>query len=83
MCYKINEFYDMLEGHIKHPFDNLCITETWLSDGVSDNLVVDASPFNIFRCGRSHKVGGGCAILVRDTLTALLTSIPINSFENV
>ena len=83
VCNNINEFHDILKGSTEYPFDILCITETWLSDGVSDNLEVGTFPCKIFRCDRSHRVSGDCAILIRDTLTSSLINLPINSFENV
>ena len=50
-----------------HEFDLCCITETWLKDSIDDS-VVDISGYNIIRKDRTHKLHGGVALYVKDSI---------------
>lgn len=47
-----------------HNYDIICLSETWLSDAVSDNTVM-LNNYNLFRHDRQNKVGGGVAIYAK------------------
>lgn len=50
-----------------HKFDCCCITETWLKDSIDDS-VVDISGYNIISKDRTHKLHGGVALYVKDSI---------------
>ena len=48
----------------------VAVTETWLHSGVLDAEVCHNTPgFNIIRCDRSGRDGGGVALYLRDDLS--------------
>ena len=50
-----------------HKFNLCCITETWLKDSINDS-VVDISGSNIMRKDRTHRLHGGVALQVKDSI---------------
>jgi exonuclease III len=71
-------FYDLLNGTSGHSYDVVCITETWLRDGFPDSLLTDGLPYLVFRCDHISKVGGGCAIFVKDNLSVSPVHLPFD-----
>lgn len=63
---KLVELYDVLAGRTGQTFDIVCVTETWLTDQVSDSLLTAGHPYTVFRCDRQNRRGGGCAIFVHN-----------------
>ena len=48
----------------------VAVTETWLHSGVLDAEVTHNTPgYNIIRCDRTCRVGGGVALYLRDDLS--------------
>lgn len=74
LCNKLQDFHDLLRDNHRI----VCVTETWLRESYPDSLVVSGSPYNIFRCDRIHRVGGGCAILVHHCLSAASIPLPVD-----
>lgn len=58
---KIDEFRYLFEGS---KVDVVCVTETWFSPDLSDALC-GLHGYNLFRCDRVGRIGGGVAIYVR------------------
>lgn len=69
---KLDEFYC---NTTVMDMDIICITETWLNDGVLDSEIADLDSFSIFRRDRSREStgciqGGGVCIMVKNELKA-------------
>ena len=63
--------------------DVIAFTETWLSEGVTDDLI-QIDGYKIYRNDRSHGNGGGVAIYVKDTLQhCLLKDLNSDKIENI
>jgi len=56
-------------------FDIICITETWFDASLPDSLIVDGSCYNVFRCDRETRSGGGVCICVKSWLNCKLIDI--------
>lgn len=58
--------------------DVVCITETWLTPSVSDNLIINDNSYCVFRTDRHiPKAGGGVCILTNNnTINAVSVSLP-------
>ena len=57
--------------------DIVLITETWLNDTVTDNLITDSQSYNVFRTDRQDANGGGVCILTNsNSLTATPVTLP-------
>ena len=57
--------------------DVACLTETWLSEDIEDEIV-NIHGYNIVRCDRTFRRGGGTAIYIRDHIQ--FNSINIKKF---
>lgn len=53
-------------------YDVIFVTETWLSKKVTNALLLGSSNYEVFRCDRVGKSGGGCAIFVLSPISARL-----------
>jgi hypothetical protein len=73
---------DILLGRSGITYELVCITETWLNDQISDQLVVANNNYVIYRCDRSVKGGGGCAIIVNNSLCSRQVSFPSDFIFN-
>ena len=61
-------------------------TETWLNNGLPDNLLDPESKFNISRCNRNASHGGGvglCIFVSKSLKYSHVTSISEDGFEAV
>ncbi|CAH8497071.1 unnamed protein product, partial [Dicrocoelium dendriticum] len=56
--------------------DIVFITETWCTSEISDSQL-NILGYKLFRKDRSHKRGGGCAIYLRNNLTAIPADQPV------
>lgn len=66
------------------PYDILVLTETWLSNKISDEDVELPNFKKPFRYDRNDRLGGGVAIYVRDTLHAIQRNdLDVNGVEAV
>ena len=65
LCNKIPQLHDLLS---RSTFDIIFVTETWLTDSLSDALLLTTSGYSIFRHDRNGKKGGGVAIIYKTTL---------------
>ncbi len=73
MCFNIQSIkhkLDILEIEMQ-PYDVIIFTETWLTPDTpnTDLCIPNFNP--PYRCDRMDRIGGGVAIYVRDTLSAL------------
>lgn len=62
-----------------HSYDVICVTETWLTDTVSNAMIDPKGLFSVFRHDRNDRAGGGVCILVRLPLFANLVDCNSNS----
>lgn len=62
-------------------YDIICITESWLGDDILDSVLTQNAPYSIVRCDRDlGKKGGGCCILIANTLHfKIVSNINIHS----
>lgn len=51
----------------QHEFQIICITETWLSEAIP-NEIIGLSDYDIIRCDRTGEKGGGVAVYVHRNL---------------
>ena len=65
---KIDEFRDLFEGS---NVDVICVTETWLVEGLSDTLCC-LRGYKIYRLDRKVRVGGSVAVYVRNEIKCKL-----------
>ena len=42
-------------------YDIIFVTESWLNDTVSDGILCASTVYQVFRCDRQDKIGGGVA----------------------
>ena len=70
---KLNELTLLL---LSETYDILFFVETWLNDTVSDGILCTSTVYNVFRCDRLEKSGGGVAIFYKKALK-------INIIENI
>ena len=59
---KLNDLHFLLYNHDAP--DVVCICETWLNNTVTDAMLDPHSLFNIYRCDRRNKTGGGVIAFV-------------------
>lgn len=65
---KIDEFRDLFEDSKVHV---ICVSETWLAEGLRDELCC-LRGYRVFRSDRRGRVGGGVAIYVREDIKCKL-----------
>lgn len=54
----------------------IALTETWLNNTIPDNVVlVCDSVFNLFRCDRGDRRGGGVLLAIKKEITAVLIDV--------
>ena len=53
---------------VKHDFDVVCVSETWLGEQFKDNDV-EIPDYNIYRKDRVDALGGGVCIYIKNHLT--------------
>ena len=51
--------------------DCLCVTESWLHDGLPNGLLDPQAMYDIFRCDRSNGRCGGVCVLIQRKMVAL------------
>lgn len=49
-------------------YDIIFVTESWFTDKFSDSEILNGSNYNLFRCDRVGKIGGGVALLIKQPL---------------
>ena len=54
----------------------ICITETWLNPTFPDSLIINGSNYSIYRCDCVQQRGGGCAILIHNSLKSIKLNLP-------
>ena len=74
LCNKLVELQYVLSSN---EIDVACITETWLSNYISNSVIVPVTDFNIYRKDRDGR-GGGVCIIVKSSVTysVLPVSLP-------
>lgn len=56
--------------------DVIVLTETWLNPDIEDNELFDSvASFNVYRCDRVGRRGGGVLIAVRNTLSSFRVNV--------
>ena len=55
--------------------DVICLTETWLHESIMDHEILPTA-YNIFRCDRVCRVGGGVMTAIKSTLSSTLHEVP-------
>jgi exonuclease III len=50
-------------------YDVIIITETWLSNKISDSLILSHNFYSIFRCDRNKGKGGGVCIILANYIS--------------
>lgn len=59
--------------------DIIVLTETWLSDSVHDSEIFSSQAcYNLFRCDRSSKRGGGVLVAVKNSLECMRVNVTTN-----
>jgi len=64
---KLPELYHVLYG--PNVIDCLCVTESWLHDGITDGLLDPKLRYNIIRNDRHGAKGGGVCVFVQKKFT--------------
>lgn len=62
-------------------YDIILVTETWLSSNINDSFVCSNNFYNIFRCDRNKKKGGGVAAFLDRSITCF--SVNFNAISGV
>lgn len=75
------KIYDVHQLIISHNIDILCVSETWLSESVADDLVA-LDGFVLFRCDRDGRAGG-VAIYVRSDIRCQRIDYVATSYEQI
>ena len=55
--------------------DVICLTETWLNESIMDHEILPTA-YNIYRCDRAGRVGGGVMTAIKSTLSSTLHEVP-------
>jgi hypothetical protein len=82
----LNKWDDIIDHIIEHTLDILLVTETWIPAGGADPPQLSHLPagYSIFHIPRSHRRGGGVAIIYRECLhVKSLSKIQATSFEGL
>ena len=56
--------------------DVICLTETWLNESIMDHEILPTA-YNIYRCDRVGRIGGGVMTAVKSTLSSTLHEVPL------
>jgi hypothetical protein len=79
---KFTELHYVLYSDLNE-VDIVCITETWLTNTVSNSMLDPRNLFNIFRYDRSSdKVGGGVIVFAKKYIAAVQIDLP-TSFASI
>lgn len=57
----------------RNNFDVICLSETWLNDGISDDII-SINNYKIYRNDRLNRPGGGVAVFVKDNFNVRVIS---------
>ena len=57
-------------------FDIAAVTETWLTKNIAD-ADISIPGYNLYRCDRIRRKGGGVCVFVRDSLDSDVIDVPI------
>ena len=73
---KLDSLLVMLDSHL---YDVIFITETWLSTNIPDSMLTSSTGYTIIRKDRElGTIGGGVAILIKNSIKFTLVDIPPN-----
>lgn len=64
---KLADLHYVLYGE-NNSYDIISFCETWLNNTVSDNMLDPRNRFNVFRCDRVSKGGGGVCVFINRNL---------------
>ena len=56
--------------------DVIYLTETWLNESIMDHEILPTA-YNIYRCDRVGRIGGGVMTAVKSTLSSTLHEVPL------
>ena len=70
---KFEEFKVML-FRLKHKWDIICISETWLCKDLEQNRIIDG--YTSFFSNRDERIGGGVAIYIEKSKVKEITQLP-------
>lgn len=70
-----NHFVEFKQFFEKSDYHIICMSETWLTPGITDSFV-GLEGYNLYRCDRIGKDGGGVGLYVRRNIQ---TRILLNS----
>jgi len=70
LCNKLVELHYLL---YLSKFDILLITESWLHEGITNDLLDPERKFTVLRCDRSVTSGGGVCAFVNNSLQVTLS----------
>ena len=76
LCNKLHEFQDLLSGISGNCYDVICVTETWFTDQLLDQTIISNHLYNVYRCDRKDRKGGGCAIFVNNKFKVRQITFP-------
>ncbi|MCP4491464.1 MAG: endonuclease/exonuclease/phosphatase family protein, partial [Gammaproteobacteria bacterium] len=74
LCNKFGSLRGLLATH---EFDVVLVVETWLSNTILDSQLLSLLPYNVIRCDRKGRRGGGVAVFFKNELT--MSQVPIDS----
>ena len=63
---KLSEFYHLLYNS-DNIVDCFCITESWLTNSITDGILDPHKQFSVFRADRLRSKGGGVCVLINST----------------
>lgn len=72
----VPSFANLVEVILSESFDIFCVVETWLHNGIDNNLL-HINDFTLFRCDRGSRGGGLCAF-VKNIFNISIISTPKN-----
>ena len=80
ICNKLSEFHHLIYSNT---YDLIFVCESWLTPNWPNGIIDPLHLFNIVRCDRSVRSGGGVCILIRKSLhyAEITTNSKFNSLE--
>lgn len=72
ICNKLHEFQAEIVEFCHPHIISIC--ETWLTEDHPDSLFQCARDYNVYRCDRNDRAGGGVAVLVHNSIKSTLLS---------
>ena len=73
VCNKIPDLHTLL---FAETYEFIFITETWMNIDIPDSMLILNSDYNIFRCDRLNKKGGGVLTFFRKNLPIFNVNVP-------